>query len=53
MMKHSGKKLRYIAAAKRKDAPRWADLRKFGKRARSRRIRVVAQKHWRRGRIKR
>jgi len=47
-----GKKLRLIAAHKRKDAPRWADLKKYSKRARSRRIRVHATKHWRRGRLK-
>ena len=35
------KKLRYIAVGKRRIAPRWADIRKFGlKRARRRRIRV-------------
>jgi hypothetical protein len=47
------KKLRLIAASKRKAAPRWADLKKFGKRARSRRITVHRTKHWRRGRLKR
>ena len=31
------KKLRLIAAAKKKPAPRWADLKKHGKRARTRR----------------
>ena len=46
------KKLRLIAAAKKKAAPRWADLKKYGKRARSRRIQVHATKHWRRGRLK-
>ena len=35
------KKLRYVATGKRRVAPRWADIRKFGlKRARRRRIRV-------------
>ncbi|MBU5557781.1 MAG: 50S ribosomal protein L39e [Candidatus Aenigmatarchaeota archaeon] len=46
------KKLRLIAARKRKSAPRWADLKKFGRRARTRRIRVARTKHWRRGRLK-
>lgn len=50
VLRHLAKKLRLIAA-KRKNAPRWADLKKFGKRARTRRIRV-AKKHWRRGRLK-
>ncbi len=49
---HLAKKLRLIAASK-KPAPRWADLRKFGKRAMSRRIYVHGRKHWRRGRYKR
>jgi hypothetical protein len=46
------KKLRLIAASKRKPAPRWADLKKFGKRARSRRIAVHRTKHWRHGKLK-
>ena len=46
--KYSAKKKRLIALAKKKAAPRWADLKKFGKRARSRRIRVHTTKHWRR-----
>jgi len=50
-VKRMPKKLRLIAASKKKAAPRWADLRKYGKRARSRRIRVAATKHWRRGRL--
>lgn len=46
-----GKKIKLIAAKKRL-APRWADIKKFSlKRARTRRIRAVS-KHWRRGRIK-
>ena len=46
-----GKKIKLIAARKR-NPPRWADIKKFGlKRARSRRIRVSV-KHWRRGRVK-
>ena len=38
---------------KTRNAPRWADLKKFGlKRARSRRINVDKVKKWRRTRIK-
>ena len=48
----AAKKLRLIAASKKKAAPRWADLKKYGKRARTRRIQVHATKHWRRGRLK-
>ena len=51
MLRHLAKKLRLIAARK-KPAPRWADLKKFGKRARTRRI-IVPLKNWRRGRLKR
>lgn len=51
-IKHLAKKLRYIAAGKRKGAPRWADLKKFGRRARTRRIKLSETKHWRRGRLK-
>ena len=50
--KNLGLKLRLIAKSKIRGAPRWADLKKFGKRARSRRIRVHKTKHWRRGRLK-
>ena len=46
------RKLRLVAASKKKPAPRWADLKKYGKRARSRRIAVQPTKHWRRGRLK-
>ncbi|MFH0832295.1 MAG: hypothetical protein V1900_01045 [Candidatus Aenigmatarchaeota archaeon] len=46
-----GKKIKLIAA-KKQNAPRWADIKKYSlKRARTRRIRV-SKKHWRRGRIK-
>ncbi|MBI2232676.1 MAG: hypothetical protein HYU56_02045 [Candidatus Aenigmarchaeota archaeon] len=46
-----GKKLKLIAI-RRRNAPRWADIKKFSlKRARSRRIRV-AVKHWRHGKHK-
>jgi len=49
--KKTGKKIKLIAA-RRRNAPRWADIRKYSlKRARRRRIRV-AVKHWRRGRLK-
>lgn len=41
-----------LIALRTKNAPRWADIKKFGlKRARGRRISVVT-KHWRRGRHK-
>jgi ribosomal protein L39E len=50
-IKHAAKKLRLIAAGKRHGAPRWADLKKFSKRARTRRIRVSETKHWRKGRL--
>ena len=49
--KHLGKKLRLIHARKIKGAPRWGDLKKYWKRARSRRIRVHQTKHWRKGRL--
>ncbi len=52
MIKSLARKLRLIAAGKVRAAPRWADIKKFGKRGRTRRIRV-ATKHWRRGRLKR
>jgi hypothetical protein len=49
--KKSGKKTKLIALRKR-NAPRWADIKKYSlKRARTRRIRVSA-KHWRRSRNK-
>jgi hypothetical protein len=47
--KPGGKKLRLSAKGKRRSAPRWADIKKFGlKRARTRRVRVRT-KDWRRG----
>ncbi len=52
-VKHLAKKLRLIAARKKKAAPRWADLKKYGKRARTRRIAVQRTKPWRRGKLKR
>lgn len=47
-----GKKLRLSSKGKRRSAPRWADIRKFGlKRARTRRI-IVRVKNWRRDKLK-
>ena len=49
--KPAGKKRKLIAARKR-PAPRWADIKKFGmKRARTKRIRATT-KNWRRGKLK-
>lgn len=49
--KPSGLKRRLITAKKR-SAPRWADIKKFGlKRARTRRIQVRV-KNWRRDKLK-
>ncbi len=50
--KYLAKKLRLIAARKKKSAPRWIDLKRFSKRARTRRTRVHRTKHWRRGKLK-
>jgi ribosomal protein L39E len=50
--KYLPKKLRLIAVRKKRAAPRWVDLKRFNKRAKSRRTRVHATKHWRRGRLK-
>lgn len=45
-------KKKLAALGKRRSAPRWADIKKFGlKRARSRRIRVRT-KQWRRDKLK-
>lgn len=45
-------KKKLAALGKKRTAPRWADIRKFGlKRARSRRVRVRT-KHWRRDKLK-
>lgn len=50
--KTSGKKTKLIAKGKRRSAPRWADIKKFGlKRARTRRVRVRT-KSWRRDKLK-
>lgn len=51
-IKPLAKKLRLARIGKVSNAPRWADIRKFGlKRARTRKIRV-SKKHWRHGRLK-
>ena len=50
--RYLSKKLRLIAASKKKAAPRWVDLKRFNKRARTRRTRVHVTKHWRRGKLK-
>ncbi|MBI4017532.1 MAG: hypothetical protein HY366_01145 [Candidatus Aenigmarchaeota archaeon] len=48
-LKDHGRKKRFVSRAKLTSAPLWASLKKFGlKRARSRRIRVLGEKHWRR-----
>ena len=45
-------KKKLAALGKRRSAPRWADIKKYGlKRARTRRIRVRV-KHWRRDKLK-
>jgi hypothetical protein len=50
--KTTGMKKKLAAIGKRRSAPRWADIRKFGlKRARSRRVRVRV-KQWRRDKLK-
>ncbi len=48
-----GKKIKLARIHKVKNAPRWADIRKFGmKKARRRRIQITSIKRWRRTRIK-
>ena len=50
--KNLGKKIKLISRGKRRSAPRWADIKKFGlKRARTRRISVKSRR-WRRDSIK-
>ena len=50
--KPSGKKRRLGKAGNVRDAPRWADIKKFGlKHARTRRIRVTTR-NWRRKKLK-
>lgn len=39
---HLAKKLRHGAALKQKNPPLWANIKKYGKRAKTRRIRVPA-----------
>lgn len=52
-IKQSGRKIRIAARGKRRSAPRWADIRKFGlKRARTRRISVDGLRNWRRSKLK-
>lgn len=47
--KAGGKKTRLAARGKRRSAPRWIDIKKFGlKRARTRRVRVSTHR-WRGG----
>ncbi len=51
--KLSGRKMRIAARGKRRSAPRWADIRKFGlKRARTRKIGVNGLRNWRRSKLK-
>jgi hypothetical protein len=52
-IKHITKKIKLGKIRKRRTAPRWADIRKFGlKRARTRRITVDKLKKWRRTRLR-
>ncbi|MEM5836321.1 MAG: hypothetical protein QXR09_03300 [Candidatus Aenigmatarchaeota archaeon] len=52
-IKHLTKKIKLGKIRKIKNAPRWADIRKFGlKRARTRRISVNKVKKWRRTRFR-
>jgi len=47
-----GKKVKLISRGKKRSAPRWADIKKFGlKRARTRRIRSRVRR-WRRDKLK-
>jgi ribosomal protein L39E len=46
------KKLRLIERGKKRPAPRWADIKKFGlKHARTRRIQSGRVRNWRRGNL--
>lgn len=50
---HITKKIKLAKIGKLRNAPRWADIKKFGlKRARARRITVSKVKRWRRTRIR-
>ena len=52
-IKHISKKVKLVKIGKYRNAPRWADIKKFGlKRARSRRIGVGKIKRWRRTRFR-
>ncbi len=52
-IKHITKKIKLGRIRKIRNAPRWADIKKFGlKRARTRRIRVEGIKKWRRTRLR-
>jgi hypothetical protein len=52
-IKHITKKIKLGKIRKIKNAPRWADIRKFGlKRARTRRISIDKVKRWRRTRLR-
>ncbi len=53
MVNRISKKRRLARIGRISDAPRWADIRKFGlKRARTRRIKVDKVKKWRRSHLK-
>lgn len=50
--KHPATKVKLSVRGRKRSAPRWADIKKFGlKRARSRRIRIRT-KSWRRDKLK-
>jgi ribosomal protein L39E len=50
--KPPGRKARLISRGKKRSAPRWVDIKKFGlKRARTRRVRIRT-KQWRRDKLK-
>jgi hypothetical protein len=52
-IRHITKKIKLGRIRKVKNAPRWADIRRFGlKRARTRRISVNKVKKWRRTRLR-
>lgn len=52
-IRSKSKKLKLAKKGKIRQAPRWADIRKFGlKRARTRRVQVDKIKRWRRSRKK-
>jgi hypothetical protein len=52
-IKHITKKIKLGKIRKIRNAPRWADIRKFGlKRARTRRISIDKVKRWRRTRLR-